>query len=58
MTNEFDKFCVLHSCREDCKNSSDYCPIADDVRNQYGAIHGGNECETVFMQQKEHKTNG
>ena len=52
MTNEFCKFCCSHSCREDCKNQSDYCPIADEVRKQYGGIPGGEKCETAFRQKE------
>lgn len=52
LTEEFCKFCTAHCCRETCKDRSDYCPIADEVRKQWGAIHGGSECQYVFYQQK------
>lgn len=53
MTDDFYKFCAQHSCREDCKNRSDYCPIADEVRSRYNGIPGGDKCEMVFRQKKE-----
>lgn len=51
---EFDKdfffFCTSHCCRSDCRNRSDYCPIADEVREKYGCICGGSNCAAVFKQ--------
>lgn len=52
LSDDFYKFCVQHSCREDCKNQSDYCSIADKVRSKYGGCPGGEKCQAVFMQQK------
>lgn len=54
ISDVFYKFCVQHSCREDCKNRSDYCPIADKVRSKHGGCPGGEKCQAVFMQQSNH----
>lgn len=50
MKNDFYEWCVSHTCHEDCKNRSDYCPIADKVRSLYGGCPGGDKCERVFYQ--------
>lgn len=51
LTDEFFNFCTTHCCHETYKNRSDYCPIADEVRMKWGTIHGGIECQSVFLQQ-------
>ena len=45
----FDNFCMKHCCRESCKERSDYCPIADKVRERYGVITG-RKCESVYYE--------
>lgn len=43
---------VLIKHCEECRDRSDYCPIADAVRERYGAVLGGDECQNVFNQLK------
>ena len=44
----FLDFCAAHSCASRCEERSEYCPIAEAVRDKYGAIRGGYECESVW----------
>lgn len=48
MTPDFEKFCLAHCCASRCKDRMDYCPIADEVREQYGKIDG-TQCEKVYL---------
>lgn len=47
-SSAFWDFCASHSCCSDCKERSDYCPIAEAVRAKYGVIRGGYECEVLY----------
>lgn len=50
MNELFYKFCMSHCCRDDGEHRKriDFCPLADKVKEKYGAVHGGYECEEVF----------
>lgn len=50
MNELFYKFCMSHCCRDDgeYRKRIDFCPLADKVKEKYGAVHGGYECEEVF----------
>lgn len=47
MSYEFEQFCLAHCCAISCSDRSDYCPIADAVREKYGKIDG-THCEKEF----------
>jgi hypothetical protein len=52
--NDFMMFCLDHVCATYCRERENYCPIADEVRERYGAITGS-ACEMVWFRREEKK---
>lgn len=34
MITSFDEFCISHACATYCKGQTNYCPYADEMREQ------------------------